>query len=101
MGRLARLETFVDSSLRLDRIVDLERWYPIVQQIGGRSRRLDHVKLGKIRFREGVDEGLPLAPTNIFQCADVEDILGAQIARMGRLNLAISLTVLLFSSAAS
>jgi hypothetical protein len=60
------------------------------------DRRLGAVELGKGHLGVGVNEGLLVDPPNTLQCADIEGVLGAEIPRMGGLDLASRLIILLF-----
>jgi hypothetical protein len=55
--------------------------YPVVEQIGGRDRRLAVVELGGGNLAVGVDESLLIDAPDPLQVADIERILRAAIAR--------------------
>ena len=62
-----------------------EEWqHPIIVQVGGGDRRLGCVALGRGPLRIGIDEGLLVNAANSLEGADIERVLAAQIARMGR-----------------
>jgi hypothetical protein len=73
----------------LDIVAVEERDHPIIEQIGRRDRRLAIVQLGASHLGVGVDEGLLIDAPNALQVADIERILGAAIARMLALELAV------------
>ena len=66
-----------------------ERQHPVVEQIGSRDRRLGGVELGRSPLGVGIDEGLLVNPADALERADVEGVLAAEIAGMGRLDLAV------------
>ena len=68
-----------------------ERDHPVVEQIGCRDRRLAIVELGAGDLGVGIDEGLLVDAPNSLQIADIERILGAAIAWMLALELAMRL----------
>ena len=68
-----------------------QRQHPIVEQIRGRDRRLAIIKLGASDLGMGIDERLLVDPADALQIADIERVLGAAIARMLALELAMSL----------
>ena len=68
-----------------------QRDHPIIEQISRRDRRLAIVELGTGDLGVGIDEGLLIDAPNSLQIADIEGILGAAIARMLALKLAMSL----------
>ena len=68
-----------------------ERHDPIIEQICRCDRRLAIIQLGEANLGVGVDEGLLVDAANTLQIADIERILGAAIARMFALELAVRL----------
>ena len=80
----------------LDVMAIEERDHAVVEEIGGGDRRLAIVELGEGDLSVGVDEGLLVDPPNPFQVADIERVLGAAIARMLALELAMRLLLALF-----
>ncbi len=70
--------------------------HPIIEQISRRDRGLGGVELGCHPLRIGIDENLPVNPANAFEGASMERVLAAEIAGMGRLDLAMSHIVVLF-----
>jgi hypothetical protein len=74
----------------------------IVEEIGGRDRRLAIVELGEGNPCVGIDKSLLVDAPKRLQVADIERILGPAITRMLALELPwASFSVLAFSSAAS
>ena len=70
----------------------LKEWqHPIIEQICRGDRRLAIIKLGEANLGVGVDGGLLVDAADALQVADVEGILGAAIARVLALELAMSL----------
>ncbi len=80
-----------------------ERQHPVIEQIRRRNWRLAVIQLGEANLGVGVDEGSLVDAADALQVADVERILGAAIARVLALELAVgfSFSILAFSSAAS
>src|SRR5262245_37648822 len=73
-------------------VVALEqRDRPVIEQVGRRDRGLAIVELGAGHLGIGVDEGLLVDPSDPLQVAHVERVLGAAIARMLTLELAVRL----------
>jgi hypothetical protein len=68
-----------------------QRDHPIIEQISRRDRRLAIVELGTGDLGVGIDEGLLVDASHALHVADVEAILGAAIARMFALKLAMGL----------
>ena len=65
------------------------RDHTVVEQIRRRDRGLAIIELGTGHFGIGVDEGLLIDSSDAFQVADIERVLGAAIARMLALELAM------------
>src|SRR5271166_3459387 len=61
----------------------------VVQEIGGRERRLSVVELGEGDFRVGIDEGLLIDASHALHIADIEGVLGAAIAGVLAFELAM------------
>src|SRR4051794_168572 len=77
-----------------------QRDHAVVYEIGRRDRRLAIVELGTNHLAVGIDEGLLVDAPDPLHIADIERVLGAAIARMLALELAMRLfLVLAFSSA--
>ena len=78
-----------------------QRDHAVVDEVGGRDRRLAIVELGAGNLAVGIDEGLLVDPSDPLEIADVERVLGPAIARMLAFELAVSLlfSVFAFSSA--
>ncbi len=53
---------------QLDLVAVEERQHAIVEEIGGRDRRLAIVELGKAHLGVGVDEGLLIGAPNALTC---------------------------------
>src|ERR1700730_12164083 len=68
-----------------------ERHDAIVQEIGCRDWRFAIIELGECELRIGVNKGLLVDAANPFHFADVERVLGAAVARMLALKLAMRL----------
>jgi hypothetical protein len=67
-----------------------EEWdHLVVEQVGRCDRRHAIVELGAGDLCVGIDEGLLVDPSNTLQIADIERILGASVARMLALKLAM------------
>src|SRR5579863_4302824 len=66
-----------------------QRDHAVIDEIGGRDRRLSIVEFGANHLAVGVDEGLLVDPPNPLHVADIERILGAAVARMLALELAV------------
>ena len=80
---------------QLDLVAVKEGEHTIIEEIGGRDRRLAIVELGKGHLGIDVDEGLLVDASNPLQIADIERILSAAITRMLALELAMRLLLLL------
>ena len=65
--------------------------YAVIQKIGCRDRRLAIIELGASNLGVGVDERLLVDAPDPLQVADIERILGAAVARMLALELAMGL----------
>jgi len=65
--------------------------HAIVEEIGCRDRRLAIIELGASNLGVGVDERLLVDAPDPLQIADIERILGAAVARMLALKLAMRL----------
>ena len=76
---------------QLDIVLIEERQHAVIEQIRGRDRRFAIVQLAGSDLRVGVDEGLLVDATNTLQIADIERILGAAIAWVLALELAMGL----------
>src|SRR5207248_1352350 len=76
---------------QLDPMALEERDHAVVQELGRRDRRLPVIEFGEPNLSIGVDEGLLVDAPDPLQVADVERILGAAIARMFALELAMRL----------
>ena len=63
----------------------------IVEEIGCRDRRLAIIEVGASNLGVGVDERLLVDAPDPLQIADIERILGAAVARMLALKLAMRL----------
>ena len=59
----------------------------VVEKVGGGDRRLSVIELGESHLGVGVDEGLLIDAPDALHVADVEGILGAEIAGMSGLDL--------------
>src|SRR6478736_8557483 len=68
-----------------------QRQHPIVEQIRGRDRRLAIIKLGASDLGMGIDERLLVDAADALEIADIERVLGAAIAWMLALELAMRL----------
>jgi len=66
-----------------------QRDHAVIDEIGGRDRRLSIVEFGANHLAVGVGEGLLVDPPNPLHVADIERILGAAVARMLALELAV------------
>ena len=74
-------------------------WHdPIVQQVGRGERGLAIVELGEGNLRVGVDEGLLIDAPDALECPDIVRILGAEIAWVLGLDLAVGFFFLLSST---
>ena len=73
----------------------IERQHSIIEEISSGDRRLGGIELGMGHFAIGVDIGLLVHPTNALDGADIEGVLTAEIAGMGRFHLAAGLIVML------
>src|SRR3954470_24496759 len=82
-------------------VVALEqRDHAVIDEVSRRERRLAIVELGANDLAVGVDEGLLVDAPDPLHVADIECVLGAAIARMLALELAMRLLLgLSFSSA--
>ena len=65
--------------------------HAVIQKIGCRDRRLAIIELGASNLGVGVDERLLIDAPDPLQIADIERILGAAVARMLALELAMRL----------
>src|SRR5215472_11646937 len=75
----------------LDIMLLEERQHTVVEQIGGRDRRLTIVELGEGDLGVGVDEGLLINAPNSLEIANIERVLGAAVPGMLALELAMGL----------
>ena len=66
----------------------VERQHPIIEQVGGGNRRFGGVEFGVSNLAIGVHIGLLIDPPDALECTDVERVLRAQIAGVGRFDLA-------------
>src|SRR5579872_2102636 len=73
----------------------IERYDPIIEQIGGGDRRLAVIELSEGDLGVGVDEGLLVDAPDPLHVADVEGVLGAAIARALALEFAVRLLLAL------
>src|SRR5215813_14880700 len=73
----------------LDIMLLEERQHTVIEQIGGRDRRLAIVELGESDLGVGVDEGLLINAPHSLEIADIERVLGAAVPGMLTLELAI------------
>ena len=80
-------------ALQGDVVLVVEWDDPVVEQVGGGQRGLAIIELGEADLGIGVDEGLLVDPTDAFERADIEGILGAAVAGALALELAVSLLV--------
>ena len=72
-----------------------EGQHSIVEQIRTRNRRLGRIELGRSPLGVGIDEGLLIDAANALDGADIEGVLGTQIAWMSRFNLAMGYIIVL------
>src|SRR6201986_4100455 len=76
---------------KLDVVLLEQRQHPIIEQICRRDRCLAIVKFSASDLGVRIDEGLLVDAANALQIADIERILGAAIAWMLALELAMGL----------
>ncbi len=68
--------------------------HPVIEPVGGHQRLAAVIQLGEGHLAIGIDEGLLVDPPNPLERANIERILGAQLARMLGLNLALRFLLL-------
>lgn len=63
--------------------------HAVVQKIGRDEGVLSVIEFCCCHFGIGVDEGLLVDSANAFQIADIKSVLGAEVARVLRLDLPV------------
>lgn len=81
-------------ALQLDLVFLKERNYPVIEQISGGQGVLLVIQLSECHSRIRVNERLLVDAPHTLQCAHVERVLGAQVARMLTLDLTFGFTLL-------
>ena len=83
------------------RVLFEEGQHLIVEQLHGCERSLHRIQHRESHLRIGVEESLLIDASHPFEGADIEGVLGAQIAGMGGLDLPVQLVeiLLLFRAA--
>jgi len=71
----------------------VEGQHSVIEQIRRCDGGLGGVELAVRRFGVGIDIGLLIHPAHALEGADIEGVLRAEIARVGRLNLATGLII--------